>query len=98
MWFFSKFRTFSRLSVEFEERIAQLESRNASLRRDLAELDEFTHRIARKRYQETYVPAEATPGQSEHGIVAPGGGVAEIERVSSAKRAIWAKVKGLKAG
>jgi hypothetical protein len=96
MWFFSKFRTFSRLSVEFEERIAQLETRNAALRRDLAELDEFTHRIARKRYQDTYVPpgtpAEASPenGQPEANAAQP--------RVSAAKAAIWQRIKAVKHG
>jgi hypothetical protein len=98
MAFFSKYREFLKNRADFEARISLLETKNAALRRDLAELDDFTHRMSRKRYQETYVPAEAAPGEGQHGIVVPGGSVAEIDRVASAKRAIWAKVKGLKTG
>jgi hypothetical protein len=96
--FFTKYREFLRNKADFESRIAQLETRNAALRRDLAELDEFTHRIARKRYQETYIPPETAGGTGEQSNVVPRADVSEVDRVHSAKRAIWAKVKGLKTG
>lgn len=96
MWFFSNFRTFSRLAREFEDRIGQLETKNAALRRDLAELDEFTHRISRKRYQETYIPPGAAQSTEEGAIVAPGANVAEIGpggRIDAIKAAIRARLK-----
>jgi hypothetical protein len=95
MLFFSKYRTFSRLAREFEDRILQLETRNAALRRDLAELDEFTHRIARKRYQETYIPPGPADTPSTEANIVPGATVGE-NRVASAKAAIWAKVKQIR--
>jgi uncharacterized protein YdcH (DUF465 family) len=95
MWFFSNFLTFSRLSREFEDRIAQLETRNAALRRDLAELDEFTHRIARKRYQETYTPP--SDGSSQTRLELPAetqSGAAEALVVG--KQALWDRVRTLR--
>lgn len=89
MLFFSNFRTFSRLAKEFEERIAQLETRNAALRRDLAELDEFTHRISRKRYQETYTPP--AEGQTEAQPVLPLEG--SVVGLKANKAELWERVR-----
>ncbi len=94
MVFFSKFRTFSRLAGEFEERIAQLETKNAALRRDLGELDEFIHRIARKRYQENYTVPGAIGVSGDGTNVDPGASGVDSAIVTPIKQKIWERLRG----
>jgi len=85
MGFFSDFRSFLRTRSEFSERLERVERETRTLRHDHDELDEFLHRVSRKRYQNDYVPPEKEEVGQQPLPLIPGGKVSKAE--------LWAKAR-----
>ncbi len=58
MGFWTDFRSFLRTRTEILDRLERVERETRTLRHDHDELDEFFHRVSRKRYQNDYVPPQ----------------------------------------
>jgi len=88
MAFFSQLRRFLRWHGEFDDRLGVLERQGAAQKLELADLNEFTHRLSRKRYQEDYKPA----AQPERGIPYP---EAPTNNSKETLRALYRKKMGI---